>query len=200
MDEKGVIKFDCKWKETKPFPESEIELLNNWRNKLYGLGLIGVYPNGIGFGNVSVRIVKSNNFFVSGSATGKVPKTDGSHYAKVTGWDFAGNMLACEGPVKASSESLTHAAIYEADAAVNGIIHVHHKALWERMMGKFPTTSKKVEHGTPEMAAEVMRLMLSGKTREVRFIVMGGHEEGVLTFGNTIGDAGEVLLHYFGQL
>ncbi len=199
-DERGVIKFDCKWKETKPFPEPEIAELNHWRNKLYDLGLIGVYPNGIGYGNISLRIGKSNNFLVSGSATGKVPKTDGSHYAKVTGWDFASNVLACEGPVKASSESLTHAAIYEVAADVNGIIHVHNKALWGRLMDKLPTTSKKVEYGTPEMAAEVMRLMASGKTREVRFIVMGGHEEGVLTFGRTIDDAGQILLHYFGQL
>ena len=197
MDEKGYIKFDCRWEKTKPFLESDIGKLNYWRNRLYGLGLIGVYQNGIGFGNVSVRIGKSDNFFISGSATGSIQKTDGSHYAKVTAWDFAKNTLVCQGPVKASSESLTHAAIYKVDKSVNGIIHVHSRELWEKMMDKFPTTSKKVEYGTPEMAAEMMRLMAIQKTRQVGFIVMGGHEEGVITFGNTIDEAGQILLHYF---
>ena len=53
--EDGYIKFDCKWGE-KPsvIPSYIFQKINLWRNNLYDLNLIGVYENGIGFGNISV--------------------------------------------------------------------------------------------------------------------------------------------------
>jgi L-ribulose-5-phosphate 4-epimerase len=35
------------------------------------------------------------------------------------------NSLTCQGQVKASSKSLTHAAIYAANPRVKAVIHVH---------------------------------------------------------------------------
>ncbi len=197
MDEKGYIKFDCQWENGTPFPDSDIAQINAWRNKLHDLGLVGVYPNGIGFGNVSVRIPGSCMFIVSGSGTGNVERTSRSHFVKVTSWDFKENWLACEGPVKASSESLTHAAIYQSSPKVNAVVHVHNLALWKSLMGKVPTTGKAVECGTPEMAAEMLRLLAKTETMQKKILVMAGHEEGIISFGGTIGEAARVILHYF---
>jgi len=48
----------------------EFAELNECRRKLLELQLIGVRSNGVTFGNVSVRDGVTNNFYVTGSATG----------------------------------------------------------------------------------------------------------------------------------
>ena len=56
-----------------------------------GAGLIGAYPNGVGFGNVSVRIPRSRRFIISGTATGKIAFLTGAHYTLVTDFDIESN-------------------------------------------------------------------------------------------------------------
>jgi hypothetical protein len=65
----------------------------------------------------------------------------------------------------ASSESLTHAAVYSGDGAAGAVIHCHADALWQRLVGRVPTTSAEVAYGTPEMAGEVLRLFHSTQLR-----------------------------------
>ncbi|HEX5668085.1 MAG TPA: class II aldolase/adducin family protein, partial [Chitinophagaceae bacterium] len=98
--------------------------LNLWRDRMYEKRLIGVYPDGIGFGNISQRW-KGNTFLISGTATGGFTTLNESHYSLVTHYDLGTNSVTCEGRVKASSESLTHAAIYECSATTHAVIHVH---------------------------------------------------------------------------
>jgi L-ribulose-5-phosphate 4-epimerase len=89
-----------------------VKELNEWRNKLYASGLIGVNNDGSGYGNISIRY-KGNKFIISGSATGKFKELRNEHYTLVTNYDLDKNTLTTVGPVKASSESLMHAMIYE---------------------------------------------------------------------------------------
>ena len=71
MAEDGVIKFKYDW-EKKPIAINNFEEINGWRDKLYKIGLIGVMENGIGYGNISLRLGKTQNFVVSGSGTGTI--------------------------------------------------------------------------------------------------------------------------------
>ena len=182
MIDEGYVKFRCKWIETKPLPRKQIKELNRWRQKLYQLGLIGVYPDGIGFGNISIRIGRSEQFIISGTQTGGVPRLTTAHYTKVIAGDFKYNCLTGEGPIEASSESLTHLAVYQADQSVKTVIHVHHKKLWKKLLGVVPTISKRISYGTPAMARGVLQLFKETDVKRLKVFVMAGHEEGVVSF------------------
>lgn len=192
MDE-GYIKYSCKWTESEPISKEEIQEINAWRKKLFNLGLIGVYDNGIGFGNISVRY-KSNKFLISGSATGGIEDLNEHQYVVVDEYDLEQNSLTCVGPIKASSESLSHAVIYESSPKTNAVIHIHNKKMWEKYMNNIPTTSAAIAYGTPEMAKEIQKLFNENAFKQIKALVMGGHEEGVITFGDTLEEAGEVLM------
>ena len=89
--------------------------LNACRRKLLDLHLLGVYANGVGFGNLSVRDGATRSFYITGSATGGLPELTPADCVRVVEYDFAKNWLSYEGAAIPSSESLTHAAIYESD-------------------------------------------------------------------------------------
>ena len=158
------------------------------------IGLIGTNSNGIGFGNISIRIDDTRQFIITGSNTGGLDETKGKHFTRVVNFDIAGNSLICRGPIQASSESLTHAAIYTANDRIKGVIHVHSKYLWQRLKDVAPTTSVNVEYGTPEIASEMARLLIAGESVKAGIIVMGGHREGLVAFGRTLTEAGEIIL------
>jgi ribulose-5-phosphate 4-epimerase/fuculose-1-phosphate aldolase len=184
-DEKGYIQFQCEWRDAPP-PVVPSELIA-WRNRLHALGFIGVYPDGIGFGNISIR----EPFLISGTATGHLAELTAEHFSEVISFDIAANTLTCRGRVKASSESLSHAAVYRADPEVRAVIHVHHLAAWESLRGRVPTTDPVAEAGTPQMADAIAELFpLPGG-----FFVMGGHREGLVACGSTLDEAGERLLN-----
>lgn len=193
MSETGVIKFNCTWIKGDPLDHEVISDLNNWRDKLYKLGFIGVYENGIGYGNISKRY-NNDQFIISGTATGKYQKLNAEHYTKVTDYDLDKNSVTANGPIIASSESLTHALIYECDKNCNAVIHVHYADLWKRMMNKVPTTEKSIEYGTPAMAKEVKRLFVETDLSEQKILVMAGHEDGIISFGKDLEEAGSILM------
>jgi hypothetical protein len=197
-EEKGYVKFDCDWQIAKPLPKRKIFRLNHWRSKLFNIGLIGVHEDGIGFGNISERTGKKS-FVISGTATGRFVIAKPKHYCTVVDFSFEENWLKCFGPVKASAESLTHAAVYQASKKNNAVIHVHSKKLWNNLVGKFPTTGKKFEYGTPELAMEVLRLFKETNVAEQKVFVLGGHEDGIIAFGKSLNEAGKILLCYFKQ-
>src|SRR3974377_1731298 len=144
-DEKGIIKFNCKWIRKAPLKKELIKELNFWRDKMYRKKLIGVYANRIGYGNISIRH-KKDQFIISGSATGKHKKLSARHYTTATSFNLAKNSLTAEGPIVASSESLTHAVIYKYDKKINAVIHVHDKRLWKKLFTKVPATKKNIEY------------------------------------------------------
>ena len=112
----------------------------------------------------------------------------------MTAFDFATNWLRCRGPVKASSESLSHAAVYVSDPAVQAVIHVHHLGMWEQLRDRIPTTDHAAEAGTPEMAAAIESLLRQPGVKEQGLFVMGGHREGLMAFGSTLDEAGEQIV------
>ncbi|MFW6295657.1 MAG: class II aldolase/adducin family protein [Halothece sp.] len=196
MIDEGYVKYSCDWIESDTVKSQDVTELNLWRDRFYQLGLIGEYPNGIGFGNLSVRDGNSEVFIVSGTKTGSLPTLTEKHYTRVTAFDLDRNWLQCEGPIEASSESLTHAALYQADKTIQAVIHVHNFQLWQRLMNRVPTTAKDCPYGTPEMAKEMYRLFQEENLRERKILVMAGHEEGVIAFGKDLAEAGNILLSH----
>ncbi len=194
--DEGYIKFNCTWLKDLPLPEKKLIELNKWRQKLYKLGLIGAYANGIGFGNISIRASK-NSFIITGSATGHLPELTPNHYVLVTAYNLTKNSLTCQGPIKASSESLSHAVIYECLPETNCVIHIHNLKLWQELFNKAPTTDKKITYGTPEMAEEIKKLFKETDINKKKLLVMGGHEEGIISFGKDLQEAGHILLKNF---
>ena len=161
------------------------------------MGLIGQYDNGIGFGNLSVRLANTSEFIISGTQTGGIAKLTAQHYTKVTDYNWQENYVTCQGLIKASSETLTHAAIYVAEPEVNAVVHVHHQKMWSRLLDRFPTTNPDCAYGTPEMAQEIIRLCKQPATQRQKIMVMSGHEEGILSFGKNLTEASEILLAHF---
>ena len=193
MIDEGYIKYRCDWRETPPLPAELVDKLNDWRNRLYDAGLIGYYAQHcVGYGNVSIR--DGAGFIISGTQTGNIVRTDETHYARVTDCDVDANRVVCEGPLKASSEALTHAAIYALDSGIGAIVHVHDGLLWRALLDKVPTTSPDVSFGTPEMAREFSRLYTETEFARDGVAAMAGHEDGLVSFGSDIGDAAERIL------
>jgi ribulose-5-phosphate 4-epimerase/fuculose-1-phosphate aldolase len=192
MDE-GYIKFNCNWILSKDIPLHKIAELNVWRTIMYKKGLIGMYPDGIGYGNISVRC-SEKEFLISGTATGGLAALNESHYSLVTNYDLSTNSVTCTGPIKASSESLTHGLIYECSPSTSAVIHIHSLGLWNRLIHQVPTTSKDISYGTPEMADEVKRLFEETSVSKEKIIVMGGHREGIISFGKNLEEAANILI------
>ena len=199
MIDEGYIKYQCYWQQVPAVLEADIVELNHWRNKLYKLDLIGEYDNGIGFGNLSIRVPHSVELIVSGTQTGGIANLSAQHYTKVTDYDWKKNHVTCQGLAKASSETLTHAAIYTAEPTVNAVIHVHHQQLWQKLLNSVPTTNPNCAYGTPEMAEEIIRLCHQHSTQK-KIIIMSGHQEGILTFGQDLAEAADILLNYFSAI
>lgn len=196
MDE-GYIKFHCNWIKDKPISPNKLREINEWRDKLYRIGLIGVLENGVGFGNISIRS-ENNTFIITGSGTGSLDKLIEEHYVLVNDYDIAKNSLTCTGPIKASSESLSHAMIYECSPETNAVLHIHNMDMWNRLTDQLPTTDKNFDFGTPEIANEIKKIVGELGDKE-KILVMGGHKGGIITFGKALDEAGNILLKYFNE-
>jgi L-ribulose-5-phosphate 4-epimerase len=193
----GYIKFNCCFNKKEVLGERDIVDLNKCREKFFDLNLIGMYENGIGFGNISKRIDNSEKFIISGSATGGIKDLSSKNYAIVDEINFEENYLSCTGLTKASSESMTHAAVYASNEKIKAVIHIHNLDLWKKLINILPITKKEVPYGTPEMADEVKRLFKETNVFEKQIFAMGGHKEGIISFGKSLDDAGKIILKYF---
>ena len=191
----GYIKFACHLiPEIIEIPSSLFDPLNFWREEMWQKAWIGAYPDGIGYGNISVRIPQSDRFYISGSATGGIPELDQIHYPLVENCDLSQNAIWCRGVVHASSESMSHAAIYSFNGEIGSVVHIHNHLLWEKYLDILPSTAKDVEYGTPEMAYEIIRLMGLPETQKRKVFVMGGHIDGIISFGKTVEEAARAIL------
>ena len=195
----GYIKFQCNWTLKEIYiPEETFKILEKYRTDLYQLGLIGMYPDGIGFGNISVRS-SPTAFYITGSATGQIASLEVCHYAEVLSFSLSQNSLNCIGLTKASAESLTHAAIYETIAEAGAVVHVHCLWLWDKLIKSYPTTSPEIEYGTPEMAKAVQSLAQEIRISDEKIIIMGGHREGILAFGTNLEEATNQIIKIYNR-
>jgi ribulose-5-phosphate 4-epimerase/fuculose-1-phosphate aldolase len=188
------VKFTYERARMDIAPFNALAELNACRRKLLQQRLIGLDAKGIGFGNLSVRDGATSKFYITGSATGGLPELTPTDCVRVVAYDFGRNWLRYEGAAIPSSESLTHAAIYESDPSTSAMIHCHDSVLWAALLDRVPTTSKAVAYGTPEMAHEITRLFKETDVRNGKMLVMAGHEGGIETFGKNFEQAFDVLI------
>jgi ribulose-5-phosphate 4-epimerase/fuculose-1-phosphate aldolase len=193
MRDEGVTKYECILEPGEAPSNADIAELLACRQRLFARDLIGVYPDGIGYGNVSVRVKNSFRFFITGTQTGAKPALTAEDFTEVVDYSIGDNRVHCRGKIAASSESMTHAAVYELNPTIGAVIHVHSRALWQQGMQRYPTTAATVAYGTPAMAAEMRRLYETSELPRLKMLIMAGHEEGLITFGATLAAAEQVL-------
>jgi ribulose-5-phosphate 4-epimerase/fuculose-1-phosphate aldolase len=197
MLDEGYVKFMSRWIAADPLPAEAIADLKRWRDRLRANGLIGVYPDGVGFGNVSVRSSDNpEHFIITGTQTGEVLELEPRHVTTVIEVDIDRNSLTCAGPIEASSESMTHAAFYRCDRSIGAVIHVHHLPTWNALRDHVSTTRADVPYGTPEMAREIGRLYHQSDLRREGIVIMAGHREGIIAFGKDLDEAGSILMRW----
>ncbi|MCB1318328.1 MAG: class II aldolase/adducin family protein, partial [Leptospiraceae bacterium] len=159
MRDEGTIKFQSDFELRHPIHCEAVTQLIEARNALFRRNLIGVYPDGISFGNVSIRAQQpedgTSGFFITGTQTGYIERLDETHIAFVDRCDIEANYLHSSGPIQASSEAMTHYMIYNLDSLIGAVVHVHNAAMWNFWKNRAPTTGEDVPYGTPEMAAAV---------------------------------------------
>jgi len=205
QEKEGVVKYQCRF--TRRALRYDISELNSWRRTLYLLQLVGggnpSRYNGVGFGNLSQRIDTDSprhkrRFIITGTQTGELPNLARQHYTLVREHYPEQNLVVAEGTIEPSSESMTHGAIYDISGHIRFVFHVHSPDIWRcaRRLA-IPTTGRNVEYGTPEMAEEIGRLFRETSARKMQIISMGGHEDGIVSFGKTAEGAGKVLINYF---
>lgn len=195
-DQDGVTKFRLDFTVGKPLDWELLRELNAWRKRLKEAGLIGRDPSrydGFGYGNISRRL-PGGRFVISGTQTGHLDDLTADHYAIVLAFHPEENRLVATGPIAPSSEAMTHGTVYTLRPAVQYVIHVHSPALWKsaQRLG-LPVTSPSAAYGTPEMTREVERLFATAAFDQQGVFSMGGHEDGIVSFGRTLDEAGRPL-------
>lgn len=199
----GIITFRLTFRKAPPMADADVREINAWRTRLRDAQLLGQDPSrydGYGFGNISRRLGPHGlppyrrPFVITGSQTGGIELLSGAHYASVRACHADQNLIIAEGPIHPSSESLTHGTLYAIDDALRWIMHVHAPNLWRHADTlELPVTHPSVPYGSPEMSQEVVRLFTDTDVRERHLFSMGGHEDGLVAFGQTATEAGAAL-------
>ena len=204
----GVIRFEVEHTHATLEPRLHAEIaraLAAWREMLARLGLLGHDPRlyqGFGYGNVSARLGPFGDaprgrraFLITGTQTAVRREVSLDDFCRVERWDIGVNRVVSRGPVPPSSESLTHAALYDIAPAARAVLHGHAPEIWRnaRALG-IAVTRPDAANGTPEIALEVQRLFRESTVSSTGILAMGGHEDGVIAFGASADQAGLTLV------
>ncbi len=202
----GVIKYDrSNFTQCGPIDLVEYSDLEYWRKKLYKLELIGEYPvEQVGFGNISEIKNYSQfdpaavaQFIITGTQTGKYPDLDGNFYTRVLNYDIDRLKIKTMGPIEASSEALTHAAIYAHNKNIKAIFHIHSANIWKGMIkDETDFTPKDIPYGTVEMARATERCIAQ---KDFGSFCMHGHEDGVIVYARDLEEAGQLILELYNK-
>jgi len=210
--QEGVVKFRVEHEHRALDPARLGDLackLVAWREILALTGLVGQDPSrygGAGYGNISARVGPPSagrgrrSFVITGTQTSGKRFLGLDDLAVIERYDFDSNAVGSYGRARPSSESMTHGALYDVGPQIRWVLHAHSPVLWrnaERL--RLPTTDPAVAYGTPEMAREVQRLYGSSGLAERKILAMGGHEDGIVVFGHSVEEAGQVLVTWLAR-
>ncbi len=210
MHLEGVIKFTMRHRAgaLPTWTYETLRTLAAWRSILRSLELLGQDGQrygGAAWGNVSARLPPWHDgprrpFLITGTQTGGLLDTGPQDFVVVQRCELGEGRVESEGPVAPSSEAMTHAAMYGVDEHLRFVFHAHCTEIWAQARRlELPCTPPGVEYGTPEMAWAVEKLLSQRRTREVGVIAMLGHEDGIITFGETADAAGESMMRWLAR-
>ena len=199
-DTEGVIQFGYELESATEPPAGApvLQTLLAWRAVLRRLGLLGQTPGrygGLGYGNLSARDPeRPGEFVITASQTGGIRDLDASGLCRILNYDLAGFRVSAAGTRPPSSESLSHAMIYQADPGVWWVFHVHSPEIWRRVAAlAIPAIGADVAYGSPAMASAVAVVLATNSERPLTFVTLG-HEDGVFACGRTAGETGTLLV------
>ena len=197
-EQEGVIQFKLSHQTSEPVSYGELSDLISWHERMHALGLISQDPSrylGYAYGNMSHRLT-DNGFLISGTQTGGIANLTEKHYAHVDDCDIHNNKVTSHGPIKPSSECMSHAAIYAASPNTMAVIHVHSPLIWQQHEElQLASTPADVDYGTPEMATAILNCI----DHSNGCIAMLGHEDGIFCFAYNINTAGQHVLALYDQ-
>jgi L-ribulose-5-phosphate 4-epimerase len=205
--DEGVINFKAQHQHsllsTRTYSTLSQEL-SAWRSLFWTLQIIGQNHQryqGAGYGNVSARITPFNiarghrPFMITGTQTGHKESLSLDEYSIVTQYQLHTHTLSSYGQLLPSSESMTHAALYDLNPCVRYIFHAHAPCIWHQAKNlKLPITAANIAYGSLEMVYAVQRLYQQGKFSLGQVLVMKGHQDGVMSCGTTAEEAGQALI------
>jgi len=166
-------KFKTVFERKIPPRDAQIDGLVRWCRRFAELGLT---PGGSG--NMSVR--SAEGFIVSRTA-GNLGLIKPDEFVEVLKADVERKELCVAGAHEPSSESMMHAAIYEARPDVGAVFHGHH----DRMLAEggrlgLATTEREQPYGTPEIVREVLAALGQNQFLLIRnhgFVAIGANME-----------------------
>lgn len=196
----GVVQFSYALRPpAAPIAEDLARPLLACRAMLRRLQLIGQRPDrygGLGYGNISRRVPGGKGaFLITASQTSGLAQAGLDELVRVNHCDLERFHADAEGVKPPSSESLTHAMVYAADAGVNWVLHGHSPEIWGHAQGlALPGIGADVEYGSRPMAEAVAALLRSDSHRPLVFVTLG-HRDGVFACGDAAEHAGRALLN-----
>lgn len=196
----GVIKFELihSYSPISIAPNT-LALLNAWRHLLFRLGMLGQDAqryDGLAFGNCSCRASEADAlFWVSATQTSNKAFLREEDCCAITRYDLNRHLLYSRGLAQPSSETLTHAAIYQIKNGVNCVIHVHSPEIWQKTLALgLAHTDATISYGTHEMVNATQDLLTQQLLGETGLYTMLGHEDGVVAFAPDIEQCAELIL------
>lgn len=173
--------------------------LSGWRAVLKRLAVLGQDParyHGLGFGNVSARDPRRpDEFVITASQTAGADELTDAELVRITHSNPTRFWVDACGHQPPSSETLTHAMVYQADSSISWVFHGHCPDIWQRATElELPVTAEDVPYGTPAMAQAVAYLLEVHPARPAVFATLG-HEDGVFACGATADHTGAALVN-----
>ena len=211
-DDEGVIKFQCDHGGSAGDLRRHgqvIAELRAWRLVMKQLAVLGCDSSrygGAGFGNLSARVgppsapLGRRQMIVSASQTGRLDDVGIEHFCLIERYDIDRNQVVSRGHDLPSSESLTHAALYDLGPHIRAVLHGHAPQLWHKARAlRLPQTRPEVPYGTREMAREMARVHRETTFAEVGVLAMAGHEDGIVAVGRSLDEAGQRLVTWLAR-
>jgi hypothetical protein len=207
-EQEGTIQFayELQPAEAPPLAAEAFAELSAWRSILHDLDLLGQHPGrygGFAYGNLSVREPAQGSasleFIITASQTSGETSLISEHLVRITHCNLERFWVDAQGSEPPSSESLTHAMVYAADAKLKCVFHVHSPVLWRhRATLGLPETPADVPYGSPGMISAVSELMQQYPSRPLTFAT-AGHEDGIFACGHNLRDCGGLLVSYLAK-
>lgn len=193
--QEGVTQYQCQLDAVDlHWPEPLLSELNAWRGKLLTAGWVGQNPqrySGLGFGNLSLRQPSPQYpeaFLITASQTGHLGWLNSKAWSWVVDASFSANWVKAKGCQPPSSETLSHAALYQANPNIQAVVHIHAPELWQAACRlEVLSIPQSITYGSTAMAQAIYT---QGQANS-GLLVMLGHQDGLLAWGGSLEEACE---------